>query len=159
MSEISTLRAHFELTCTVMNAAVADTTHAESLRTPVKDLNGMNWVLGHVTHVNAGILELLGAPGDPSSHSLRRYAPGMRPINDPADLLDFNTLRNALREQGPLLDSALSGATEELLASSPPEGFDGELRNFLHFIGFHQAYHAGQLGFLRRALGYSRAFG
>lgn len=33
------------------------------------------------------------------------------------------------------------------------------MRDFLHFITFHQGYHVGQLGMLRRALGYDRAFG
>lgn len=159
MTEIDVLRAQAALTREVMAGAVAGITHSESLRTPIPGLNGMNWVLGHVTHVNAGILELLGSPSDPSSEALARYAPGAPPIIDPSDALDFEALREALHRQGPLLDAALAGASPDRLSGPPPNGFDGELRDFLHFITFHQGYHTGQLGLLRRALGHDRAFG
>ncbi len=57
------------------------------------------------------------------------------------------------------LDQALADAPPTLLAAPPPPGFAGELRDFLHFIAFHQGYHVGQLGLLRRAMGRDRAFG
>jgi uncharacterized damage-inducible protein DinB len=159
MTETRVLRAMAALTREVMEAAVADIAPEESLRNPVPQVNGMNWVLGHVTHVNAAVLELLGVTGDPTSDALRRYAPGSPPVRGADDALDFEVLREALLRQGPLLDRALSEADPERLASPPPAGFDGELRDFLHFIAFHQAYHAGQAALLRRALGYDRAFG
>ena len=79
MSEIQLLRTQAGLIGEVAAAAVADLSHEESLRTPIPGVNSMNWVLGHLVHVNAGILELLHHPGDPSSAELARYAPGSPP--------------------------------------------------------------------------------
>lgn len=160
MTEIHVLRSMSALTREVMEAAVADVTPAESLQNPIPNVNGMNWVLGHVVHVNAAVLELLGVPEEePSTKALCRYAPGSPPVGTADGAVDFDVLRRALVRQGPLLDRALSKARPERLAGRPPEGFDGELRDFLHFIAFHQAYHTGQAALLRRALGYDRAFG
>ena len=159
MSEIQLLRTQAGLIGEVAAAAVADLSHEESLRTPTPGVNSMNWVLGHLVHVNAGILELLHHPGDPSSAELARYAPGSPPIGEGGEAWDFAELREALPRQTTLLDQALAAAPSELLASPPPPGFSGELRHFLHFISFHQGYHVGQLGLLRRAAGRDRAFG
>ena len=159
MSELQVLRTQAGLIGEVAAAAVAEITHEESLRTPIPGLNGMNWILGHLVHVNAAILELLQYPGDPSSAELARYVPGSPPLGEGPDAWDFSLLREALPRQTTLLDQALASAPPELLASAPPQGFAGELRHFLHFITFHQGYHVGQLGLLRRALGYGRAFG
>lgn len=159
MSEIAVLRAQATLTATVAEAALADVSHEESLRTPIPGVNAMNWIAGHLVHVNAGILELLEHPTDPSSQDLARYAPGSPPIVDASDSWDIATLRQALGRQGPRIEHALTDARSELLEGPPPAGFEGELRGFLHFIAFHQSYHVGQLGLLRRALGHGRAFG
>jgi len=159
VSEIAVLRAQAALTAAVAQAALADVSHEDSLRTPIPEVNAMNWVAGHVVHVNAGILELLEHPGDPSSLDLAHYAPGSPPIGDATNAWDIATLRQALRQQGPNIEQALTDARPELLSGPPPAGFEGELRSFLHFIAFHQSYHVGQLGMLRKALGHGRAFG
>jgi hypothetical protein len=112
-----------------------------------------------MAHVNAGILDLLERPGDPPSQDLDQYARGSVLIADAPDTWDIATLRQVLKRQGPRIEHALTEARPELLAGPPPPGFDGELRDFLHFMAFHQSYHVGQLGMLRRALGRGPAFG
>lgn len=159
MNELRVLRAQVALTGEVVEACLADLTHEESLRTPIAGVNGVNWILGHLVRSNAGVLELLHRPGDPPSVDLARYAADTPPIEDAADALDVTELRDAFRRQTALLDQALADASPEVLAGPPPQGFQGELRDFLHFITFHQGYHVGQLGLLRRALGRDRAFG
>jgi uncharacterized damage-inducible protein DinB len=159
VNEIRVLRTQVALTAEVADASLADVTHAESLRTPIPGVNGMNWILGHLVQVNAGVLELLQRPGDPPSADLARYAADTPPIQDDSDAWDLTELRDAFRKQTALLDQALADATPERLAAPPPSPFEGELRDFLHFITFHQGYHVGQLGLLRRALGRDRAFG
>ncbi len=160
MTDITALRSLAALIREVTEAAVAGITHEESIRASIPGLNGMNWVLGHVTHVNASILALLETPAEPSAEELSRYAPGAPPLGVAAeDAVDFEILRDALVRQGPLLDEALGRASAELLARPAPPGLGGDVRSFLHFITFHQSYHAGQLGLLRRALGHDRAFG
>jgi uncharacterized damage-inducible protein DinB len=159
VSEIAVLRAQAALTAAVAEAALADVSHEESLRTPIPGVNAMNWVAGHLANVNAGILELLEHPGDPSSRDLAHYAPGTPAIGDAANAWDIAALRQALQQQAPRIDQALADARPALLAGPPPPGFEGELRSFLHFIAFHQGYHVGQLGMLRKALGHERAFG
>ncbi len=159
MSEIRALRAQLALITEVVEASLADITHEESVRSAIPGVNDMNWVLGHLVQVNAGILELLGRPGDPRSADLAYYAAGERTGGDDTDEWGLSDLRETFLQQTALIDKALTDAPPELLAAAPPPGFEGELRDFLHFITFHQGYHVGQLGMLRRALGYDRAFG
>jgi uncharacterized damage-inducible protein DinB len=84
---------------------------------------------------------------------------GSPPIGDASNAWDVAALRQALMVQGARIEQALREARPELLAAPPPDGFEGELRDFLDFIVFHPSYHVGQLGMLRRALGHGRAFG
>ena len=159
MNEIRVLRAQVALIGEVVEAAVADLTPDEALRAPIPGVNDVNWILGHLVQVNAGVLELLGHPRDPALADLVYYAAGSPPVEDVADAWDLGKLRDAFRQQIHHLDGALVDAPPERLAAPPPPGFEGELRDFLHFITFHQGYHVGQLGMLRRALGHDRAFG
>jgi uncharacterized damage-inducible protein DinB len=159
VNEIRVLRAQVALIGEVVEAAVVDLTPDEGLRTPIPGVNDVNWILGHLVHVNAGVLELLGHPGEPSSADLTHYAAGSPPGEDGADAWDLGELRDAFRQQIHRLDGALADAPPERMGAPPPPGFEGELRDFLHFITFHQGYHVGQLGMLRRALGHDRAFG
>lgn len=159
MSDIDALRAITATTQEVMAACTADITHEESLRAGAGDGNGMNWILGHVTHVNDAILRLLGADGVLPVNALARYAPDAPPITDPAEARPFDELRTAFLAQTQRLDATWAAVDPERLQGPPPPGFDGVLGDFLRFIVFHQAYHTGQCGILRRQLGRGQAFG
>lgn len=152
-------RAFTALTQEVVAAAVATITHEESLRPLGESANGMNWVLGHLVHVNDAILSLLGADRALPADVTARYAPGSEPVSA-ATAHPFGELRDALLAQTARLDAAWESATPGRLQAPPPPGLaEPTLYHFLRFLTFHQAYHAGQCGLLRRQLGKDRAFG
>lgn len=156
--DVSTLRAISSTTQEVITAAVAGVTHPESVITSGSSENGLNWVLGHLVHVNDGIIMLMGGKGVLPQDATSRYAPSAPPVTvDSA--LPFEQLRDALHAQTPRLDAAWATVTPEQLQAPPPPGFSGMLYDFLGFITFHQAYHAGQCGLMRRQIGKDRAFG
>lgn len=158
MIDVSALRAVSATTQEVAAACTEGISHAESLLAPGGIGNGMNWVLGHMVHVNEAILQLLGARGVLEPDELVRYAPGAPPIGT-GDARSFPWMRETLLAQTPLLDAAWAAVSQERLQSPPPPGFDGVLSDFLRFIVFHQAYHTGQCGTLRRQLGKAPGFG
>ncbi len=65
-------------------------------------------------------------------------------------------VRQAWEEVSEVLEAGLPAATEEMLSASPPFPFPVDDTTALGGIAFllqHEAYHIGQLGLLRRALG------
>src|SRR5690606_26412287 len=141
----------------VATACTEGITHEESLRVPAASGNGMNWIVGHLTHVNDEILRLLGGEGVTSGASLARYAPGAPPVAA-GDAHPFEELRRILVEQTPRLDAAWDAVAADRLRGPAPPGFGETLEEFLRFLVFHQAYHTGQCGIVRRQLGKDRAF-
>lgn len=131
----------------------AGITHADSLVVASPGANCMNWMLGHILASRSAALELLGA--DP----LWTEADGA-PYNDGAAwtdpaamarpweslLADFETTQERIR-------SALATVSAERLGalhkpeSRRPRGMQ------LHFLQFHEAYHIGQIGLMRRVVG------
>ncbi len=86
-----------------------------------------------------------------------RSARGTPPLRDAAEALDLGELVDAWDECARRLDAGLARLTAEAVdrpALSHPGASPGEtVRSLLSGILFHQAYHAGQLGTLRRFVG------
>ena len=89
--------------------------------------------------------------------ALDRYAQGTKPLEDPAEATDLGELLEAWNASHERVDRALSSLSPELLGrqgkyfSRRPE--PTTLGRYLSEILFHQAYHSGQLGLLRRIAG------
>ena len=131
-------------------------THAESLRQPQPAGNCINWVLGHLVRGLHTTLADLGTRSGPSHISLERYRRGQPPIQDASEALDLQELVHAWDASVQSIARALTDLPGEELNSpptSPTTSGDASLRSRLAFNLFHQAYHAGQLGTLRRLVG------
>jgi uncharacterized damage-inducible protein DinB len=89
--------------------------------------------------------------------ALQRYIRGTQPLRDSAEALDFGELVGAWEEAVRRFDVGLSRLTVAALdapAASHPGADPGEtIRSLLTGLLFHQAYHTGQLGVLRRLVG------
>jgi uncharacterized damage-inducible protein DinB len=60
------------------------------------------------------------------------------------------------------LSAALSNAPADALSKPAPPGppsFDGKLSGTVAFFAFHDTYHAGQISYLRKWLGYGQTVG
>lgn len=110
------------------------------------------WTVGHLLHSRCWVLGTLGTKRDnPWSEHF-----GMTPATDGADYPSISETLNAWEELRVELVRVLSDATEEELATTPEKGWhEGQtVRDQVTFFGWHEGYHVGVIGALRKELGY-----
>jgi uncharacterized damage-inducible protein DinB len=136
---------------------LAGITHEESLIQPRPGGNCINWVLGHLLSIYNQALPLLGQQPVLDQPTITRYARGSDAITDPAEARRFDELMTAWDETVKRIDIALAGLTPEALDRPAPPGGQADpgdtVRDTLSVLMFHQGYHAGQTGVLRRLVG------
>ena len=135
--------------------------HEESLVAPPGGGNCINWILGHLVVARVEALALLGREPRIAAGSLGRYGMGQLPLERPGEATPLGELSEAFQDlQDPLLD-AIRSAGPEVLARHVPNSPTGNSKETVASrvvgIAFHEAYHLGQIGILRRMLGKERA--
>ncbi|HJX28011.1 MAG TPA: DinB family protein [Thermoanaerobaculia bacterium] len=155
LAEVEMLRHQTKMTNMVFQANTNGLTQEESLIQPHPGGNCLNWVVGHLVCIYNNILPLLGQ--EQVRNDLQRYDRGTPPIQDPAEAKDFGELMAAWNETVQRFDAGLANLTPEVLDRESPIGPEPgrteTVRSLLSIICFHQAYHAGQTGVLRRLAG------
>lgn len=132
-------------------------TQEESLIQPPIGGNCLNWVVGHLLAIYNKALPMVGQEVVQLNGDVDRYDRGSAPIRDAAEALELRDLLSGFAEASRRFDAGLAGVTPETLdqpAPGSPSGNPNEtVRSLLSTICFHQAYHAGQTGLLRRLAG------
>lgn len=132
--------------------------HGESVRLPELSGNSMNWVLGHLTLTRGEILELLGGEAIWDKSTFEVYKRGADRLTDPSRATDFDKIRRDFAGSQEAIVEALEAQTPEKLSTRVGFSFVGRdadsLEAVLAGFAFHEAYHVGQLGLLRRFLGH-----
>lgn len=156
--EIEVFRKQVQMAHAVVRMNTEGVAHAESLVQPQPDGNCLNFVLGHLLNVYDQALPLVGQEPVLGADALHRYRRGAPPLTEPADALPFDDLLAAWDTASERFGEGLGTLTAEAM-TRPMPGPDsgGELtetvRSLVATIVFHQAYHAGQTGVLRRIVG------
>jgi hypothetical protein len=132
-----------------MGVNARDLTHEESLVEPPGG-NCANWVLGHIVQNRGAILSLLGEKPVWSEGEGERYKRGSAPITARDKPKPFPEIFQALDRSQERILAGLSRVKDEDLGSVETKG---SLLGNLCGLQFHEAYHAGQLGLLRRIVG------
>lgn len=156
MSEIDVFRHQARATHDVLRLNAAEVTQEESLIQPRSEGNCLNWIVGHLVCIYDKVLPLLGQ--EPvMGEALKRYDRGAPPLRDPAEARDLRELLAAWSEASRRFDAGLEALRPEVLDRpapvSPGNNPDETVRSLLSVILFHQAYHVGQTGVLRRVIG------
>ena len=155
--EIATLRHQADLTQKVVHMNVSGISQQESLIHPEPEGNCLNWVLGHLVCVYNNVMPLVGQKSLPEADKLKRYDRGSAPLRNPAEAMELSTLLSIWDEASKRMDAGLASLTPEALdarASFSPSNDPNEtVRSLISTVLFHQAYHSGQLGVLRRVAG------
>ena len=155
--EIDLWRSQTKMTRAVVAANLDGITHQHSLDQPEPGGNRLNWVFGHLLWAYNNVLPMLGQQQVLDPARLERYARGQRPLEDPADAIDFQELLAAWQSAVGRVDEGLSRIDPEILdrpVPGSPSGNPNEtVRSLLTTMMFHQAYHAGQTAVLRRIAG------
>lgn len=131
----------------------------EAFTRPDGKANSAHFILGHLTASRYGMAGLLGNTDEPSWRSL--FSRGAE-IKDKSAYPSFAELKKAWQDVSEKLHDCLTHVrNEELAAPSDLEfpGVDKTIGGSLAFLHFHEAYHLGQLGYLRRLLGLEGAIG
>ena len=126
--------------------------HNETLIRPQPKGNCANWVLGHIVFNRSFILSLVREQPLWGEGEGALYARESKPL-DPKDALPFERLLSDLAETQARLRRGLEALPSSDLDLKHVEGATRPRGAQLHFLHFHEAYHAGQLGLLRRMAG------
>jgi hypothetical protein len=154
-SSIGTVAEQFRITTNLFIKAMSGIDKDEAMRRPGELSNPLLWLAGHVIHFRTRLLSLIGVPRDFPWGS--RFDTGSKvgkaeTYPDPEELV-------AMWEQlSELLVERLGTLTEADLAAPPAARVpttDATLRGAIGYFSLHEAYHVGQMGYVRKWLGLS----
>ena len=131
--------------------------HAESLVVPPSGGNCLNWVLGHLISARNTALSLAGGSPVLSGEAAAAYQRGSSP-DGTTRFLDLATLRGLLDDSQRQIVPALAVLSENALDNPVPEQhrrppLTGSIGDALIRLHYHEGYHNGQIGLLRRIAG------
>lgn len=157
LGEVRVLRHQVRATHRVVQLNVDGLTQADSLVQPQPGGNCLNWNLGHLLYVYDQVLPMLGQTPVLGVDTLKRYGRGTAHIQNAAEALDLALLMTAWDEAARRMEAGLESLTQELLDQpapwSPTNNPEETVGSLLSIVFFHQAYHTGQTGLLRRMAG------
>src|SRR3954462_1948794 len=155
--DAETLTYQLELCNHLVELNTKDVSHEESLVTPPKGGSCLNQVLGHLTRTRN---MALGTMGQKSPYPMEEFAmyddrTGVPFSREKA--LPFDELRRRFQAMQEPLVRAIGGIPAAALGMKPPRPMTGEPNetigtNLATFV-FHECYHVGQTGLLRRVVG------
>ena len=128
------------------------------LRRPSPRSNPILWVAGHLVQSRARLINILGGSRELPWPDLFRTG---STIVDPGAYPDAAAISAMWRELTAELTQRLEAlGPGALSAEAPPRiaSADGSLGGAIANLAFHEGYHVGQLGFIRKLLGYSSLF-
>jgi len=137
----------------LVERAVREFSDDEAVRRIEGNSNCMLWLFAHLTAVRCSLAEMLGVHKDVA---WREY---FRKGSKGDDFEKYPTMaevREVWQEITPLFVQALEGASDEQLSAPAPRDFpipDKSIRGAILFLAFHEAYHVGQMSYLRKCLG------
>lgn len=152
--EIRTLRGYNQL---AIRKNADGITQEESLVSPSPGGNCLNWILGHILFHRNPMLTPLGEEPIMAEAHIAPYVRGSSVPTDPAVALPIERLLTDLDTSHATIDAALARMSDDDLAAPVAPDEETTIGKRLLALQFHEAYHAGQLGILRRLAGHESA--
>lgn len=144
-NEITLVQHQVSVTYKVISINIEGITHEESMIFPNGEANCMNWVLGHLIDVRNGLLHILGEDLVWNGEPFSAYKRGVIALEKKDEFVDFEELKSYLQKSQEKLEAKLNTL----------DRFNPENINDIATLCFHENYHSGQLGYIRRLLGKS----
>ncbi len=155
--EIEAWQSSAKMTLITLQMNVEDVTHEESLVQPQPAGNCLNWVVGHLLCIYNNALPLVKQQPLMEKSSLKQYDRGAQPVTGAENAMHFEALVKSMEKAVTNWNEGLSNMTEKDLDApspfSPSNNPKETMRSLITTVSFHQAYHAGQTGVLRRIIG------
>ena len=153
------LASIYEFSYMAIKRNLNELAHEDSVFIPDPAGNCINWVLGHILSARGMMLLLTGA-GVPilTTEEAAVFQRGSAAMKAGDEGVNLDRLRSALEESQKKLVPALQGLSEEALAADVPEKLKrppltGSVADALARLAYHEGYHNGQIGILRRLAG------
>jgi uncharacterized damage-inducible protein DinB len=144
------LQRLFEIDAYAFGVNVKGLSHEDSMVQPPAGGNCLNWVAAHIVASRGAILDLLGEAQVWDTDRNDRFKRGSRPVLDTKDSLPFDSIVADFRRSQERIQAGLARLSDEELLEKRG---DDTVADKLHFLQFHEAYHIGQAGLLRRMAG------
>ena len=152
-ASIVTVAEQFRITTNLFIKAVSGLDGEQAMRRPGPVSNPLLWMAGHVTHFRTRLLTLVGVPTDFPWGGL--FDTGAK-VGPPELYPKAEEIVAVWEEMSELLVERLDALTEEDLAAPPIARVpttDATLRGAIGYFSLHEAYHVGQMGYVRKWLG------
>ena len=151
------LKRLFTVSHSALHMNIDGVTEDEALHQPAPCGNCLNWTVGHIVASRNGILHALGCELYWTPEQAARYKRGSAPITGPGQGKPFDQLVHDFDRSGERIQTALDSLTEADLAK--PHDAKQTVGEWVSFLHFHESYHVGQTGLLRRLVGKKGAIG
>jgi hypothetical protein len=158
-ADISLITTMFQTNASLFEKATEGVRQDQWLATPGDASNHLTWIAGHVVVHRAKIPRLLGQEWSAPWEDL--FSRGSKLVA-PAEYPQPPEVRRAWAEVSQQLAAGLSTVSPEILARPVPKGtptLDGTVGGTIGLLCLHETYHIGQLGYLRKLLGYGPTIG
>lgn len=142
-NEIAFVKNQVDIGYKVVSINTEGITHEESMIFPNGEANCMNWVLGHLIYVRNGLLNVLGEESIWDGKAFSGYNRGIVALERKDEFVNFEKLKSYLKQSQDKLDAKLDTL----------DHFNAEQIKDIATLCFHENYHSGQLGYIRRLLG------
>ena len=120
-----------------------------------EDGANINWIVGHILATRNVFIALLGGEPFWSDEQRARFASKSEVVVDAAQAMPLAQMVQTLEQSQEQLQALLGASTDEDLAAAPEDGPPLCIR--LGGFAFHESYHAGQIGIMRRVIGLAGA--
>jgi uncharacterized damage-inducible protein DinB len=152
-----TIAYQFGLCSYVLEKNLEGISHQESLVTPQSGGSCLNWVVGHVSRARNQALELFGQKPMFPGEDFDAYDDNGGKQFTRESATPFEELKRRYKAlQQPLVEG-LNGMSDEAMARPAPFSPTGNpqetMESLLAAFAFHESYHIGQTGILRRIAG------
>ena len=149
----------FKLNNNLIARSLEGLSDEEVWRRLAESANPMAWLVGHLTEARAGMLSAMGTRFDCGwSRVFQRGSA----LQDRAGYPTRAVIEAAWKSTHAAMRDAFANVSPEQLAAPitrPPAPGVETLVELIAFCGFHESYHVGQMGFIRKQLGHSSIAG
>jgi hypothetical protein len=149
----------FSVNDSFINRSIAGLTEDDLWHRPTEQSNPMFWLLGHVVHTRGAVLRILGDDFRTGWGDIFQRGASLKDRASYPGLQEVERFRVETRDR---LATTLATVTDEYLAR---EATGHALPNCkvvadqVGFLGLHEAYHVGQMAYLRKMLGHTAIVG
>jgi uncharacterized damage-inducible protein DinB len=152
-----TLTYQFGLCTYALDRNLGQLSEEETLISPWNGGNCINWVLGHITSIRNQALRLFGQKPLFPYEDFRAYEGEEDVPFRSENALPFDELKRRFKALQEPWVKGLNEISEEAMSKpaplSPTNNPNETVGSLLAALAFHEAYHVGQTGMLRRVVG------